>query len=65
MQIKQLREAANLKQYELAELMGVKQSSVCAWESGQANPSAENIKKLARILRCSTDAVLGYDSASA
>lgn len=65
MQIKRLREVAGLKQYELAALMDLEPASVSAWESGQAYPSAKNLMKLADILHCSTDAVLGYDSASA
>lgn len=60
MPIKMLREAIGLKQYELAAMVGVKSSSVSAWETGQALPSGENIKKLAKILHCSCDAVLGY-----
>lgn len=62
MPIKKLREAQGLKQYELAELMGVKSSSVSAWENGLALPSGENIMKLARLLHCSCDAVLGYQT---
>ena len=65
MQIKKLREAAGLRQYELAALMGVKQASVSAWESGTAMPSAANLVKLADILQCSVDAILGRDTASA
>lgn len=59
MEIKRLREAAGMRQYELAARMGIKQASVSAWESGQAYPSAENLIKLAGILGCSTDEILG------
>lgn len=65
MAIRTLREAAGLKQYELAALMNIKPASVSAWESGQAYPSAENLMRLADILHCSTDALLGRKSASA
>lgn len=65
MEIKRLREAAGLRQYELAERMGVKQASVSAWESGQAMPSAANLVKLADILDCSVDEILGRKKASA
>ena len=65
MEIKKLREAAGFRQYELAALMGVKQASVSAWESGTAMPSAANLVKLADILQCSVDAILGRDTASA
>lgn len=65
MEIKKLREAAGLRQYELAARMGVKQASVSAWESGAAMPSAANLVKLADILQCTVDALLGRDTASA
>jgi transcriptional regulator with XRE-family HTH domain len=65
MAIRTLREAAGLKQYELAALMNLKPASVSAWESGQAYPSAENLMKLADILHCSTDALLGRERISA
>lgn len=59
--IKQLREAAGLKQYELAARAGVKQSSVYKWENGIGMPTAENIVKLTRILNCTSDALLGLE----
>jgi len=60
MSIRALREAAGMRQYELAARMGVKQASVSAWESGSSNPSVENLKKLADIFQCSIDELLGY-----
>lgn len=54
-----------MPQYELANRMGVKQASVSAWESGKAMPSAENLLKLADILECTVDAILGRGLTSA
>ncbi len=65
MSIRALREAAGMRQYELATRMGVKQSSVSAWECGDALPTAENLIKLADIFQCSIDEVLGRKSVSA
>lgn len=59
MAIRALRESAGMRQYELAARMGVKQASVCAWESGENYPSAENLLKLADIFGVSVDEVLG------
>lgn len=61
MYIKQAREAAGLKQHEVAQRVGVSQSSVCAWEKGEAYPSAENLIKLADVLGTTTDALLGRE----
>lgn len=63
MEIKKIRESRGMLQYELANRMGVKQASVSAWESGKAMPSAENLLKLADILECTVDTILGRDSA--
>ena len=65
MSIKALREAAGMKQYELATRVGVSQASVCAWESGENRPTVENLMKLADIFQCSMDEVLGRKSTSA
>ena len=65
MEIKKIREARGLRQYELADRMGVKQASVSAWESGTAMPSAANLLKLADILDCTVDALLGRSETSA
>lgn len=65
MAIRELREAVGMRQYELAARMGVKQASVCAWESGENYPSAENLMKLADIFGVTVDEVLGRKTASA
>ena len=65
MEIKKIRESRGMLQYELANRMGVKQASVSAWESGKAMTSAENLIKLADILECTVDALLGRAPASA
>ena len=65
MEIRKIRESRGLRQYELADRMGVKQASVSAWESGSAMPSAANLIKLADILDCTVDALLGRASVSA
>ena len=65
MEIKKIRESRGMLQYELANRMGVKQASVSAWGSGKAMPSAENLLKLADILECTVDAILGRGLTSA
>lgn len=53
--VKQLRIDARLTQQEVATELGVAQSSVSAWESGEANPSAEKLPELAKLLGCTLD----------
>lgn len=59
MAIRELREAARMKQETLAKLVGVKPPSVSAWENGKAMPTVENVLKLADIFGVTTDEVLG------
>lgn len=59
MAIRELRQAAGMRQFELAARMGVKPPSVSAWENGTATPTVENILKLADIFGVTTDEVLG------
>lgn len=56
--LKDLRERKKLKQEDLAELLGVAQSTISMWETGNALPRAEILKRLAKILGCTTDELL-------
>lgn len=58
-QIRKYRKKRNLKQSELALLVGVNRTAVTKWESGEANPRAERLLKIADVLRCSIDDLFG------
>ena len=55
MRIKELREAANLQQQQVAAHMGVFQSAVSNWETEVALPKARDLPRLASVLGCSID----------
>ena len=55
MRIRELREAANLTQKQVADSMGVLTSAVSNWESEVALPRARQLPLLARVLGCSID----------
>lgn len=57
-QIRKFRKKRNLKQSELALLVGVNRTAVTKWESGVANPRTERLLKIADVLRCSVDDLL-------
>lgn len=59
--IKQLREAKNLTQSDLAKHLGITRSSVNAWEQGISVPSTQYVVELARTFGVSTDYLLGVD----
>lgn len=65
MNIRPLREANNMTQEELANLLGVKPPAVSKWERGLAYPRMDNVAKMAQIFGTTMDVVMGLKSASA
>lgn len=50
--LKELRAARNMKQGELAELVGVRRETIIRLEKGQYNPSLKLAIDIARIFGC-------------
>jgi DNA-binding transcriptional regulator YiaG len=50
-EIKRLRKAARLTQWELAEIVGVVQSTIADWERGIKRPKRSLVKRL-RVVLC-------------
>jgi transcriptional regulator with XRE-family HTH domain len=59
--IRAARRRAGLSQAELAELLGVRQSSVSQWERGSTRPSTVHLLALTAALKCS---LLDFSGAS-
>lgn len=59
--IKEIREELEITQAELAEKVGVDQSTVAYWESGRYLPSTANLLKLSQVLDCSLDRLMGLN----
>lgn len=57
--IKQLRKQNNLTQSALANLMRTTQDTISLWELGKSYPDAENIVRMAKLFRTSSDFLLG------
>ena len=55
MQIKKLRERANLTQQQLAEAMGTTQTGVSNWENEVSLPRTRELPKLAQLMGCTID----------
>lgn len=55
MRIKELRVAAGLTQWQLAEQVGVSQPAVAMWETGVNIPNLANVMAMARALSCTID----------
>lgn len=58
MNIKKAREKAGLTQQELAEQLGIGQSTVAMWETQNSLPRTDKLPTLAKILNCTIDELL-------
>ena len=57
--IKNYRKESNMSQDDLAEKLGVSRQSISLWETGQTQPTIDNIIALAKIFNISSDMLLG------
>lgn len=60
--LKELRLSKKLTQKQIAEYLGINQTSYGDYEHGFYEPSITNLKKLARFYRISIDYLLDYSS---
>lgn len=56
--ISEKRRSKNLTQQVLADMLGVKRSTVAMWETGTSLPRADLLPKLADVLGCTVDELL-------
>lgn len=56
--IKEQREKIGLTQKQLAEMLGIRQSTVAMWETEINKPRADKLLELAKILGCTVDELL-------
>lgn len=49
------RSAAEYTQVQLADKLGVAQSTVAMWETGKAYPRADMLPTIAKVLGCTID----------
>ncbi len=52
MNLKNIRKLQNLTQLELADKLGVDQTTVSKWENETSFPSIATLKKIADVLNC-------------
>jgi len=57
-QLKRARLTQGLTQQQVADLMGITNSTYCGYETGKRQPDVEKIKLLANILQTSCDTLL-------
>lgn len=59
--LKELRAARNMKQEELAELVGVRRETIIRLEKGQYNPSLKLAIDIARIFGCPVEEIFIFE----
>lgn len=57
--LKELRKQAHMTQVELANKLGIVQSSYADWERGKKKPTQDNLIKIAQVLNVSVDYLVG------
>ena len=59
MLLREKRQERGITQNDLAVRVGVKRNTVCQWETGSRQPRVELLPKIASILGCTVDELLG------
>ena len=59
--IKMLRVKKRISQVELAEVVGVSQPTIVAWENNKHYPGYEEIVKMCRLFEVNVDYMLDFD----
>lgn len=62
--IKKWREIRNLKQSELAALVGVSDKTVSSWEINRTEPKMGMVEKICVALKCKKTDIVGSDNSS-
>ena len=57
--LKELRQSLNLRQVQVAKLIGVDKSTISTYENGMRQPPFDILVRLADLFRVSTDYLLG------
>ena len=56
--LRKMRQKNNLTQAELAAKLGVNANTVTQWETGARKPNIIMLKRVAKVLNCTTDELL-------
>ena len=61
MKLAEIRKEKKMTQTELAEKVGVGDTAICNYEKGLREPNLGTLKKLATVLECTVDELIGDD----
>lgn len=57
--LKSLRQESGFTQQEVADKISINRGSYSNWENGKREPTLENVVKLAKLFKTTTDFLLG------
>lgn len=60
--LKELRKSCNLTRSQVAKRIGVSESTIGMYESGNRQPTLENLRKLAHLYKTTTDYLLDCET---
>lgn len=61
LKLKEIRLRVGLTQVQLAVMIGFPQTTISQWELGLSDPSTDTVRKIAAVLHCTTDELLGVE----
>ena len=59
--LKKIRLERGMTQIELAQAVGLSDQAICTYEIGTREPSLETLRKLASVLECTIDELIGKE----
>lgn len=59
--IKEIRIKRGITQAQLADKLGLSEKTMSSWEVNRTEPSLQNLKDIAKVLNCTSAALLGED----
>ena len=62
MNLRKKRIEKGMKQYELAEAVGLSSQAIYYYETGAREPNLETLRKLAAVLGCTLDELIGREA---
>lgn len=63
--LKEIRKSRGLTQKQLANLVGVSETNISRYESGDRDPPLDTLVRIAAVLNATTDSLLGIEKAPA
>ena len=60
--IKHIRKTNGLTQQQLGDILGLKKSTICKWETGNSNPDFKTLIKLSKYFKCTIDELVLSDT---